>query len=388
MDYKKLLENDKEYIVKLRREFHSNPEPSWKEFQTSKRIKEELKRIGIPYIEIAGTGVIATIKGDHPGKTVALRADMDALAVNEENDIEYKSQNPGVMHACGHDGHSAMLLGAARALVKIKDKIKGSIKLIFQPAEELVQGAKKLIEEGALEGVDGILGIHLWSGVETGRISVESGPRMASGDLVIIDIIGKGGHGSMPHQGVDATVVASSLIMNTQSILSREISPLDPVVFTIGELRAGTRFNVIAEKAHLEGTIRCFKPEIRAKLPEIIKRHANSTASTYRAKAEVQYIKGTPPTINDSKCSSIAESTVLSMLGEDGLMKMEKTTGSEDMAYYLEKIPGLIAFVGTRNAEKQSDFPHHHPRFNIDEDSLIIGTELYVRFAIDFLEKF
>lgn len=388
MDYKKLLEDEKEYIIKLRREFHANPEPSWKEFQTSKRIKEELKSMEIPYVEMAGTGVVATIDGDYPGKTVALRADMDALAVDEKNDIEYKSQNPGVMHACGHDGHAAMLLGAARSLVKIKDKIKGSIKLIFQPAEELVQGAKKLIEEGVLEGVDGILGIHLWSALETGKISVDPGPRMASGDHVIIDIIGKGGHGSMPHQGVDAIVVASSLIMNTLSILSREINPLDPVVFTIGELKAGTRFNVIAEKAHLEGTVRCFNPEIRAQLPEIIGRHANLTASTYRAKANVHYIHGTPPTINDSKCSAIAKNTVLNMLGEDGLIKMEKTTGSEDMAYYLEKIPGLIAFVGAGNAEKQSDFPHHHPRFNIDEDSLIIGTELYVRFAIDFLEKF
>lgn len=388
MDYKKILTNQKDYVIKLRRYFHENPEPSWKEFKTSKRIKEELQSMDIPYVEMAGTGVVGTIKGKLQGKTIALRGDMDALEVVEKNDIKYKSQNPGIMHACGHDGHTAMLLGAARALNEIKDNIKGSIKLIFQPAEEMIQGAKKMIEDGALEGVDGILGIHLWSGLETGKISVDPGPRMASGDHVIIDVIGKGGHGSMPHQGVDAIVVASSIVMNTQSIISREINPLDPIVFTIGELRAGTRFNVLAGEARLEGTTRCFDPEIRAKLPEIIERYAHQTASAYGAVAKVKYTYGTPPTINDERSSSLAKKTVLNMLGEDGLVSIEKTTGSEDMAYYLEQIPGLIAFVGSGNAEKEADFPHHHPRFNLDEDSLAIGTELYFRFAIDFLEKF
>ncbi|WP_432407576.1 M20 family metallopeptidase [Wukongibacter sp. M2B1] len=388
MNYKKLLENQRDYVIKLRRHFHANPEPSWSEFKTSMRVKEELQSMGIPYIEMAGTGVVGTIVGELPGKTIALRADMDALELTEINDIEYKSQNPGVMHACGHDGHTAMLLGAANALNEIKDSIRGTIKLIFQPAEEMVQGAKKMIDEGVLEGVDGLFGLHLWSGLETGKISVDSGPRMASGDHVIIDIIGKGGHGSLPHQGVDAVVVASSLVMNTQAIISRETNPLDTVVFSIGSLRSGTRFNVIADKAHIEGTVRCFDPEVRSQLPIIIERYVQNTANIYGAKAKFQYILGTPPTINDTKCCSLAKETVLNMLGEEGLVKLDKTTGSEDMAYYLEKIPGLIAFVGSGNSEKKADFPHHHPRFNLDEDSLVIGTELYFRFAIDFLEKF
>ncbi|WP_432662912.1 M20 family metallopeptidase [Wukongibacter baidiensis] len=388
MDYKKLLENQRDYVIKLRRHFHANPEPSWGEFETSKRVKEELECMEIPYIEMAGTGVVGIIKGGLPGKTVALRADIDALELTETNDIEYKSQNPGVMHACGHDGHTAMLLGAAKALNEIKDSIKGTIKLIFQPAEEMVQGAKKMIDEGVLDGIDGLFGLHLWSGLETGKVSVDPGPRMASGDHVIIDIIGKGGHGSMPHQGVDAVVVASSLVMNTQAVISREINPLDTVVFSIGSLKSGTRFNVIAGEAHLEGTVRCFDPEIRLQLPEIIERYVKNTADTYRAKAKFQYIFGTPPTINDEKCCSLAKETVLSMLGEEGLVKLDKTTGSEDMAYYLEKVPGLIAFVGSGSAEKEADFPHHHPRFNLDEDSLAIGTELYFKFALDFLEKF
>ncbi len=388
MDYKKLLENEKGYVIKLRRHFHANPEPSWSEFETSKKVKEELQIMEIPYIEMAGTGVVGTIEGGFSGKTAALRADMDALELTEKNDIEYKSQNPGVMHACGHDGHTAMLLGAAKVLNEIKDSLKGTIKLIFQPAEEMVQGAKKMIDEGVLEGIDGLFGLHLWSGLETGKISVDPGPRMASGDHVIIDIIGKGGHGSMPHQGVDAVVVASSLVMNTQAIISREISPLDTVVFSIGSIKSGTRFNVIAGEAHLEGTVRCFDPGVRSKLPEIIERYVQNTADTYSAKAKFQYILGTPPTINDEKCCSLAKETVLSMLGEEGLVKLDKTTGSEDMAYYLERIPGLIAFVGSGSAEKEADFPHHHPRFNLDEDSLAIGTELYFKFAMDFLEKF
>lgn len=388
MDYNILLENQRDYVIKLRRHFHANPEPSWKEFETSKKIKEELQIMGISYVEMAGTGVVGTIKGGLRGKTVALRADMDALEVTEKNDVEYKSQNPGIMHACGHDGHTAMLLGAARALNEIKSSIKDTVRLIFQPAEEMVQGAKKMIYEGVLRGVDGLLGIHLWSGLETGKISVDPGPRLASGDHVIIDIIGKGGHGSMPHQGVDAVVVSSALVMNTQSIISREISPLDTVVFTIGSLRSGTRFNVIAGEAHMEGTVRCFDPKIRVRLPEIIERHVKNTAATYKADAKLQYIWGTPPTVNDAKSSSLAKDTVLNMLGEKGLAQLDKTTGSEDMAYYLEQVPGLIAFVGSGNAEKESDFPHHHPRFNLDEDSLAIGTELYFKFAIDFLEKF
>lgn len=382
----KLAKENEAYIIDLRRHFHMYPEPSWKEIETSKKIMAELDKMGIPYRSIAGTGILATIEGKQPGKTVALRADIDALNVKEENLLEYSSKNEGFMHACGHDGHAAMLLGAAKVLNSLKDEFNGTVKLLFQPAEEQASGAKKMIEEGAIEGVDGIMGIHLWSGLPTGKISCEAGPRMASGDLVLVDIQGRGGHGSLPNQTVDTVLVTAAFLLNIQSMISREISPLDPAVLTFGEVKTGTRFNVIPEKAHLEGTYRCFDPKLRAQIPEMIERYGNYIAESYRASFKCTIQAGMPPTINDRGCSKIAEQSVLDFLGEDGLSLFEKTTGSEDMAYYLEKIPGVIAFVGMQNPGKGSDFPHHHPKFNIDEDSLIIGTELYARFALNFLK--
>lgn len=380
-----MVKQNRDYVINARRHFHKNPELSWQEYETSKFIKFELDKMNIPYISIAETGIIATIKGDSSGKTVAIRADMDALQVTEKNELEYASKNIGVMHACGHDGHSAMLLGAAKVLNEMKENINGVVKLFFQPAEEMVQGAKLMIQEGALDNVDGIMGIHLWSGLEIGKVSCEAGPRMASGDYVVIDIKGEGGHGSLPHQGVDAVSATSDFIMNVQSMISREASPLESVVLTFGEVKSGTRFNVLAGEAHIEGTVRCFNPEIRKALPGMIKRIGEYTAESYRAKFILDYSEGTPPTINNQYCSDIATQSVVDFLGEEGLTTQDKTTGSEDMAYYLEKIPGLIAFVGSRNDEKKANFPHHHPNFNIDEDALEIGTELYVRFAINFL---
>jgi len=383
----KLIKENKDYVVNLRRHFHMNPEPSWKEFETSKYVKNEFDKMGIPYESFAGTGIVATIKGESEGKTVALRADMDALEVQEENDCEYASKNEGVMHACGHDGHTAMLLGAAKVLNEMKEEIKGSVKLFFQPAEEMVQGAKKMVEEGALKGVDSIFGIHLWSDLETGKINCESGPRMAAGDYVIVDIEGKGGHGSMPDQGVDAGVMTAAFLLNIQSVVSREMSPLDSVVLSFGDIKTGTRFNVIPSKAHIEGTARCFDPEIQDELPKIIKRYGDYLAESYRGKFKLEYIKGTPPTINEEITVKIVEKAVEKFLGKESLIHLDKQTGSEDMAYYLREVPGAIAFVGCKNDEKGANFPHHHPKFDIDEDSLEIGTQLYVRFALDYLEK-
>jgi len=236
MDVKREVEQIKEFMVSIRRHLHKNPEPSWKEFETSKFIKEELKKLNIPYKEIAETGIIATIgKG---GKKVALRADIDALEIEELNEREYKSQKRGLMHACGHDAHVAMLLGAAKILKKYESSLLGEVRLIFQPAEELGDGAKKIIEEGGLEGVENIFGIHVWSGLPTGKVSIGDGEIMASADLFSIKIRGKGGHGSMPHQGVDAAVIASSIVTNLQTIVSREINPLEPTVVSVGKLQA------------------------------------------------------------------------------------------------------------------------------------------------------
>jgi len=380
------IKAQRQYIIDLRRHFHANPEPSFEEFETSRRVQEELSAMGIPFEVMAGTGVVGTIQGSKPGKTVGLRADMDALMVTEVNEVPYKSLRDGVMHACGHDGHTAMLLGAAKVLKTMEDTLEGRVKLIFQPAEELVAGAKKMIEDGALEGIDGLLGIHLWMGLPTGKISAEAGPRMASGDFVECLIEGRGGHGSMPNQGVDAALIAAAFIMNVNALMSREISPLEPTVLTFGEVASGTRFNVLAAKARIAGTARTFSPEIRARLPEIINRYGSSIAASYRGDFTLNYHHGTPPTINDPHISEIALKSVAEFLGPEGGVLFEKTTGSEDLAYYLERIPGAIAFVGCQNEDKGIIHPHHHPQFDIDEDALELGAELYARFAVNFLK--
>ena len=385
MKHKSILDAQKEYVISMRREFHTNPELSWNEVRTSKRIKEELDKMGIPWQPCAKTGVVALVEGAFPGPLVALRADIDALPVTEENDVPYKSANQGVMHACGHDGHAAMLLGAARALAEIRSELSGTVKLLFQPAEEKAGGAKLMIEEGALEGVEAIMGIHLWNNIPSGKINIQPGPRMASGDVVSIDFIGKGGHGSLPNQTVDPIVVASSFVMNSQAMLSREKSPLESVVFTLGEFKAGTRFNVIPEKAHMEGTFRCFSEESRKRTGEAIKRYADETAKTYRAEAVVSIAEAMPATINDPAVTETVKTVAEKVVGSENLVWQDKTTGSEDMAYYLQKIPGAIAFVGSGYVEEGLTFPHHHPKFNINEESLANGTALYFGFAVEYL---
>ncbi|MCC0637347.1 MULTISPECIES: M20 family metallopeptidase [unclassified Clostridioides] len=387
MNIKEITNGYKDYVIKLRREFHENPEKSMEEFRTSKRIKEELDKIGVPYVSSGGTGVVATIKGNNPGKTVALRGDMDALQVVECTEVEYKSKNEGLMHACAHDGHTSMLLGAAKVLNDIKNDINGTVKLFFQPGEEVGKGARAMIKDGAMEGVDGVFGIHLWSDVECGTVSVEEGPRMASADFFKITVKGKGGHGSLPHQGVDAVLASSALVMNLQSMVSREVSPLEPLVVSVGILNSGTRFNVIASEAVLEGTIRLFNPELRKQIPTILERIAKSTAEAYRAEAELEYGYLTPAVINDRECSKIATEAVIKLFGKESIALFEKVTGAEDFAEFMNIAPGALAFVGARNEAKGACYPHHHGCFNIDEDALEIGTALYVQYAVDFLNK-
>ncbi|MDI3534782.1 MAG: hypothetical protein PWQ82_1147 [Thermosediminibacterales bacterium] len=374
-------------LIELRRYFHQNPELSWHEYKTSNKIEEELKKLGIQTERITETGVIGYIKGAEPGRTVALRADIDAIAVNEENDIPYKSKNPGCMHACGHDAHTAMLLGAAEILAESKQNLKGCVKLIFQPAEEDITGAKTLIDKGVLNGVDGILGIHVWVHLPAGKVSLEAGPRMASADKIFIDIRGKGGHGAAPHQGVDAIVTSASVIQNLQSITSREINPFDPVVVTIGKIKGGTALNVLADSVNMEGTIRCLKPKLRNRLPDIIERIVSDTASAFRAEAETRYVQGTPVVINDKSMSELARCVMEKLYGEEAVTEMLPTMGSEDFAWYAEKIPAVFAFLGCRNEEKDAVYPHHNSRFKIDEDVLPIGSAFYAQFAIDFLNS-
>lgn len=384
MQYDELLSAQEEYVIKLRREFHENPELSGKEIRTSKRVKEELGNMGVPFQEMSGTGVVGLIKGAHPGKTIALRADMDALCITEQNDVPYKSKNSGVMHACGHDAHTAMLLGAARALNEVRNTINGNIKLIFQPAEETIEGAKEMIAAGCLDGVDSMFGMHVGSPLKTGLVAIDKGAITASCDLVNIEFIGKGGHGAIPQECIDATVVASAFVMNIQSMISREIDPLSPVVFSIGKFISGTKNNIISGEAHLEGSIRSFDPAVRKALPEKIERYAKGIASAYNATAKVEYITGCPSIVNDEACTKIGKETIVQVLGENALFPCTRQPVSDDIAFYFEKVPGLNVSVGCAKDNGES-FPHHHPRFDINERCLKIGTALFFRYALNFL---
>ncbi|SQI35917.1 Uncharacterized hydrolase YxeP [Leminorella richardii] len=380
------IKKHQDQMIAFRRDLHAHPELPWEEIRTTKKIAEALDEIGIPYRLTEPTGVIADIQGGKPGKTVALRADMDALPVLELNDsLAYKSQTPGKMHACGHDAHTAMLITAAKALYECRDQLRGNVRLIFQPAEEIAQGALEMVKQGAIEGVDNVFGMHIWTTVASGKISCNVGSSFASADLLKVSFKGRGGHGSMPEACIDAAVVASSFVMNLQAIVSRETSPLEPAVVTIGKMDVGTRFNVIAENAVLDGTVRCFNIENRERIKAAIERYAEHTAAIYGATAQVDYVYGTLPLINEERSALLAQSTIRQAFGDDVLFAAQPTTGGEDFSFYIENIPGCFALVGTGNPEKGSDWAHHHGCFNIDEDTMAAGAELYAQYAYDYL---
>ena len=369
----------------MRRYFHTNPEVSGKEYNTSERVKKELDGIGVPWRKCGlETGVLATIQGARPGRTILIRGDMDALTVKEETGLPYASVNEGVMHACGHDCHTSMLLTAAHILNDMKGELCGTVRLAFQPAEEAATGAKSMIEEGAMDGVDACFGIHVWSDVPSGKVSVEAGPRMASADQFKIDITGKGGHGAAPHQCIDAAVAASAVVSNLQTVISREINPVDPAVITVGLMQVGTRWNVVPEYAHLEGTTRCFSEDVWKRFPEMMDRIVTETARTFRADAKLDYIRLVPPTINDETISAIAQNAVKKVVGVDANALSDKTTGGEDFAYFMEKAPGAIALLGVRNEACDAVYAQHSGKYRVDENALLYGAMLYAQVAMDF----
>ncbi|MBC1463328.1 amidohydrolase [Listeria welshimeri] len=385
---KQTILNKEEEMIAFRRDLHMHPELQWQEFRTTDQVAKELDKLGIPYRRTNPTGLIADLKGGKPGKTVALRADMDALPVQELNqDLSYKSTEDGKMHACGHDSHTSMLLTAAKALVEVKDELAGTVRFIFQPSEENAEGAKEMVAQGAMEGVDHVFGIHIWSQTPSGKISCVVGSSFASADIIEIDFKGQGGHGAMPHDTIDAAIIASSFVMNLQAIVSRETNPLDPVVVTIGKMEVGTRFNVIAENAHLEGTLRCFNNTTRAKVAKSIEHYAKKTAAIYGGTAEMVYKQGTQPVINDEKSALLVQKTITESFGEDALYFEPPTTGGEDFSYFQDEASGSFALVGSGNPAKDTEWAHHHGRFNIDESAMKNGAELYAQFAYNYLNQ-
>ena len=382
----------RDYVIGLRRYFHQHPELGGKEIGTSKKVIEELKSMGLEprVIGSFGTAVICDIHGSQPGRTIALRADMDALNVQELNDCPYKSQVDGVMHACGHDGHTASLLGAAKVLMECRDQIRGTVRLIFQPAEELGSGADDTVKAGCLDGVDAAMAIHLWSGVKSGTISVEAGPRMAAANWFRYRLSGKPGHGARPHQGVDAGLAAAAAVVNLQHIVSREFPADDPVVITVGHIESGTRFNVIASEAMFEGTMRCYNvQEFLHDIPQAMHRVVEQTADAYRCQVTEKYVYDAMLPCNSSeKASARGAAAVKKLLGEEGIGHIDPMMGGEDFSYMMHQVPdSLLALVGIGDPEKGTDEPHHSGNFKIDEDCLQNSVAFYAQYALDYLNE-
>ena len=385
---KESINRNSEELTALRRKLHSQPELPWEEVETTQFICDYLDGLGIPYRKTEPTGVIAEIKGKSGGKTVALRGDMDALPVEQLNThVPYASKVEGKMHACGHDAHTSMLLIAAKALSEVKDELPGNVRLLFQPAEEIAQGAKALVEQGAMEGVDNVFGIHIWSQLPTHKVSCPPGPSFAAADIFKVNFTGKGGHGAIPEDCIDAALVASSFVMNVQTVVSRTIDPQSAAVLTIGRMDVGTRFNVIAENALIEGTVRTFNQETRDHIEKSITHYAENVAEVYGATAEVEYIRGTQPVINDEASAVLAQEVAIEAFGPDTISNEKPTMGAEDFSFYLDKAPGSFALVGSGNAEKDTEWSHHHGNFDIDEDALATGAELYAQYAWAYLKQ-
>ena len=378
-------------LVNIRRHLHENPELGFEEVATAQYIADYLAGLGLEVTrQVAKTGVVALIRGVQPGKTVAIRADMDALPIQELNEVPYKSKHPGKMHACGHDAHVAAAIGAARILWELRDQINGNVKFIFQPAEEAPGGAEPMIAAGVLENpaVDAIIGGHVWGSLESGIIEVMSGPTMASSDIIRLKIIGKGGHAAQPHTTIDPIVIASEIVGALQKLVSRQTDPFESVVISICSFHAGDVFNVIPHSAYLEGAVRTLNNELRHELPHKIEKIIRGITEPYGATYELDYYLGYPVTVNDPGVTETVRRAAISVLGGDKVRVAARASmGGEDYAYFLNKVPGTYIRIGTRNPEKGICQEMHHPRFDIDEAVLELTPVVYAQAAFDLLAE-
>jgi amidohydrolase len=383
--YRKL---DERYssMVDVRRYLHMHPEPSFREVETARFIARFYKNLGMEVkTGVGGNGVVVRIRGAKPGKTVALRADFDALPIQDEKDVPYKSQVPGVMHACGHDGHTSVLLHLAQTLNEEKELLAGEYVIIHQPAEEIVPGgAKFMIEDGVLDGVDAIFGTHLWSTVPLGTLLYRSGTLMAAGDRFEITVIGEGGHGAHPEAAKDAIVCASQLVVQLQQIVSRRVPALSPAVVTIGRFVSDNSFNVIADKAFLEGTVRTFDEGIRDLIEREMERIIAGVCSSCGCRYEFRYEKGYPPVVNHPEETAFLTKWAPSVPGVERIEETEPFLIAEDFAYYLQKVKGTFFFTGAKSPEKREVYPHHHPKFDFDERAMRIAAKTLATLAIRY----
>lgn len=379
----------KKEIVEIRRNLHKNPELGYEEYNTSKLIQEFLCKNNIEYKVVTNTGVYGIIRGIG-NKTVALRADMDALPILEKNKCEYSSKNTGKMHACGHDAHTAILLAAAKLLNENKDKIHGNVVLLFEPAEETVGGARDMIKEGVLQNpeVDGIIGLHVNEQIETGYIGIKSGVVNAASNPFHIKIIGNGGHGAHPENTVDPIIIAVNVINTLQTVISREISPVDPAVLTIGSIHGGTAENIIPEEVEISGIIRTMKKEHREYVKNRLKEIVEGVTHSMRGKCEIQIIESYPCLYNDKYVEEVVKSAAIKVIGEEKIIEMSNPSmGVESFAYFSMEKPAAFYFLGCRNEEKGIVHPAHGNLFDIDEECLVIGAAIQASAAIDFLDR-
>lgn len=390
MSIKDYVIKERDYITSLRREFHKHPEVGLKEYETAKRIEDELDKLNIPHKRIGETGVLGIIKGGNSSnKVIAIRADIDGLKVTDDKDVEYKSQNDGYHHACGHDAHTASLLGTAKILKEREKELNGEVRLFFQQAEEIGQGAKIFIKEGALDGVEEIIGAHVSSHLDVGKVSVTSGPISASCDYFKIVVKGRGGHVSTPHLSIDALYVASQIVVNLQSIVSRQTDPVDTVVVGVGVISGGTIYNAVAEEVVLEGTTRTFTLESRERTNKNVEKIAKNIGEIYGAEVTVEFKDYASPLINDERVTKEVEAIANSILGKENVItNYPKSLGADDFAEFLLEVPGTYINVGTRNScNSNTSVEHHNHLFDIDEEGLLITTNIEVDYVLNKLGK-
>ncbi|WP_017437833.1 M20 family metallopeptidase [Saccharococcus caldoxylosilyticus] len=388
-EIKRLVDEVKEEVIAWRRHLHANPELSFHEEKTAQFVYDTLQSFGnLELSRPTKTSVMARLIGHQPGRVVAIRADMDALPIQEENTFEFASKNPGVMHACGHDGHTAMLLGTAKILSKLRDQIQGEVRFLFQHAEELHPGgAEEMVQAGVMDGVDVVIGTHLWSPLERGKIGIVYGPMMAAPDRFFIRIHGKGGHAAMPHQTIDAIAIGAQVVTNLQYIVSRNVDPLEPLVVSVTQFVAGTTHNVIPGSVEIQGTVRSFDETLRKNVPKLMERIIKGITEAHGATYEFEFEYGYRPVINNDEVTRVIEETVREVLGEEAVDHMKPNMGGEDFSAFMQKAPGSFFYVGAGNKEKGIIYPHHHPRFTIDEDALEIGVRLFVHAAFKLLAE-
>ncbi len=391
VDIKNRIKELNKQLVELRRDFHMHPELGFQEFRTAEKIESYLQNLGLETKRVAKTGVVALLKGTQPGPVLMLRADMDALPVHEKTTVEYKSQNAGVMHACGHDAHMAMLLVAAKVLKENWDQFKGTIKFVFQPDEEIA-GALVMIDQGVLENpkVDALMAIHIWTPLESGKIAISKGTVMAGLDVFKIIVHGKGGHTGAPQYAVDPILAAAGIIQTVQSIQTRQIDALKPTLIMFGKINGGTKANIIPDKVELEGSIRFLYeagPKTYEQPTQRFIRMVKNVCETYRCTCEIEIIPENKPLVNNDHMVLMARQTAKKVFTDPEAIVDGHYNASEDFSEFSAKVPGVFMFLGTGNKEKNSDVPHHNPCFNIDEDTMAAGVEMFVRAAFDFCKK-